>query len=343
MGEWKETCEQTGTNFATLPKQEFPKILAQLLEKDFGDSIRSGFESTGLYPVDVRRALTKLPQEDREIESAVQQKLLDRLSELRYNPVPTTRAKRPLKKDKIPAGAAYTCAANQAEGSSSEESEDSGDSVDSEDSETEKRENIQAILKRLKGKKKTLDLEKQQKKIIEQEEEDDVEEVDIERELTEEGENNSKLPEGEKTNNETELCQAYQDGAYVVAIYLNNWYVGQVLGKEDGSLDTEQEQYILINFMMRTTGDVLKWPAEADILKMLKVSTGTYIFFCFTFTSIFYQMLESCWYLYRYWYRTYFTGIFFSRLIFSSHVSRPHRQPPHRQAGVQILLSLPKI
>jgi hypothetical protein len=71
--------------------------------------MRSGFESTGLYPFSVERALSKLPKEDRVVETAVQAQLLKRLNDLRYNPPPTTHAARPKKKEKLPAGEAYTC------------------------------------------------------------------------------------------------------------------------------------------------------------------------------------------------------------------------------------------
>lgn len=55
-----------GINYATLPKKEFPGLLLQLLEKDYSASIISGFEATGLYPLSLQRALTKLPTENRE-------------------------------------------------------------------------------------------------------------------------------------------------------------------------------------------------------------------------------------------------------------------------------------
>jgi hypothetical protein len=44
-----------------IPKQYFPGLLRTILEKDFGLSIRSGFESTGLYPLNMERAIAKLP------------------------------------------------------------------------------------------------------------------------------------------------------------------------------------------------------------------------------------------------------------------------------------------
>lgn len=106
---WKEQCGREGTNFATIPKQVFPRLLSMLLQKDFASSIRSGFESTGLFPVSLERALSKLPAEEREVESAIQQELLNTLQLMRYNPPANSRAKRPSNKEKLPAGHSYTC------------------------------------------------------------------------------------------------------------------------------------------------------------------------------------------------------------------------------------------
>jgi DNA mismatch repair ATPase MutL len=99
--------------------------MKQLLEKDFGACIRKGFESTGLYPFSLEKALSKLPSEEREVGTGVQQQLLKKLSDLRYNAPATTHARRPTKSEKLPAGAAYTCAA---ESQDERESQDEGES-----------------------------------------------------------------------------------------------------------------------------------------------------------------------------------------------------------------------
>jgi hypothetical protein len=82
-------------------------------EKDYEKAIISGFESCGLFPLNAERALAKLPKENRDVESAIQQQLLDRLSSMRYSQPETTHASRPRKKDKLPAGASYTCLPGQ--------------------------------------------------------------------------------------------------------------------------------------------------------------------------------------------------------------------------------------
>jgi hypothetical protein len=61
-----------------------------LLEKDFGPAIRSGFETTGLYPFSVEKAIAKLPVEleQREVDSDVQRTLLKTLEAMRHNVSP---------------------------------------------------------------------------------------------------------------------------------------------------------------------------------------------------------------------------------------------------------------
>jgi hypothetical protein len=80
------------------------------MEKDYGPAIRGGFEATGINPFNMDRVLSKLPKVDREVTSNIQQQLLNKLGDLRYNPAKTTQAQRPKKKEKLPAGASYTCA-----------------------------------------------------------------------------------------------------------------------------------------------------------------------------------------------------------------------------------------
>jgi hypothetical protein len=87
----------------------FPSLLKKLMAEDFESAIRSGFEHTGIYPVNPERVLSKLPKEQREADSDVQQQFLNRLSTMRYSPGLNTKAPRPKKKDKLPAGASYTC------------------------------------------------------------------------------------------------------------------------------------------------------------------------------------------------------------------------------------------
>ena len=65
-----------------IPKQCFPGLLRTLLEKDFGPPIRSGFESTVLYPLNMESALAKLPHAvapDVDVMSTVVRKIIKKL------------------------------------------------------------------------------------------------------------------------------------------------------------------------------------------------------------------------------------------------------------------------
>jgi hypothetical protein len=68
---------------------------------------------------------------------------------------------------------------------------------------------------------------------------------------------------------EVEMATEYPPGAYVVAVYQEEWYVGQVM---EGETEAEKgDEYIFINFMMRTTGEKLQWPRRLDLINVLKV------------------------------------------------------------------------
>lgn len=106
---WKEECMRHNRNFATLPKKEFPALLKKLMEKDYSESIKSGFACCGIFPFSLERALSKMPPTTVEIESQMHEQVLKKLQSIRYDPAPNAKAGRPTKKQKHPAGASLTC------------------------------------------------------------------------------------------------------------------------------------------------------------------------------------------------------------------------------------------
>jgi hypothetical protein len=44
LSAWKDKCDREGRNFAALPKQQFPALIRKLMDKDYSESIKSGFE-----------------------------------------------------------------------------------------------------------------------------------------------------------------------------------------------------------------------------------------------------------------------------------------------------------
>jgi hypothetical protein len=97
----------------------------------------------------------------------------------------------------------------------------------------------------------------------------------------------------------------YPPESFVVALYQGEWFMGQVMRKEGEPEADQREDYVLVSFMERTTGDLLKWPRRLDILNVLKVRMVPYptVEFFPRHTSIstalvlyLYPVLESIWY-----------------------------------------------
>jgi hypothetical protein len=265
LSEWKEQTTREGKNYASIPKQCFPGLLKKVLEKDFGPAIRSGFEATGLYPFSKAKVLSKLPQEQREVDTAVQGQLLKRLSDMRYNPPPTTQAKRPRKKEKLPPGASYTCSAEDEAVDDLHSSSDNSYSSDSSEEEAERSAEVRKIVARIQKKKilyakKDIDLyDAEEQPARDQPEEEPAQDQPEE----EPAQGLLQEPAGD-------AVQDYPPETYVVAVYQGEWYVGQIVAKEGEPEAEEADEYVLISFMQRTSGDLLKWPKRSDLLNMLK-------------------------------------------------------------------------
>jgi hypothetical protein len=257
--------------------------LVKLLEKDYSAAIRSGFAASGIAPFNVERPLSRLPREPDNAENAVQQQLINRLSELCYNPPPTTAARRPKQKEKLPAGAAYGGAwvrdesmdeveavasrakrAHPSAMSSSESSEDSSSSdSDSDEEEAEERRRAVAnIVERLRRKK-------QQYTGTVDEEQHDEEQHDYVETVQQDNEEEEQKGEGD---GEPEQLY-YRPASYIACIYQNAWYVGEVMDKTIEPEAVEGDEYVLVSFMEWTggKGDQLRWPKRKDVLNVLKV------------------------------------------------------------------------
>jgi hypothetical protein len=259
------------------------------------------------------------------VDSAVQKELINRLSDLRYNPPPTTHAGRPKKKDKLPAGSAYTCPAveedvaeemdsDTSDSNSSYNSDEDSDhlpahtssklvsntskrvrvsscSSDSSAEEFRRREDIDQIVAKLKQnfKKKTVQQQSQhmregpkERSSCEDEDEDQSALEDMpdqeDHPAPEDGPLQEDLPAQEP-------APRYPPESFVVALYQGDWFVGQVMNK-DGNPEAEMsEDYILVSFMEKMKGDLLKWPRHLDILNVLKVGLilSLIAYLCHTF------------------------------------------------------------
>jgi hypothetical protein len=309
LSEWKDACVREGKNFATIPKQEFPRLLKELLAKDYSSSIRSGFSTTGLFPLSLEKALSKLPAEDREVENNITQKFIDKLSAMRYDPPSTTHANRPKKNEKLPAGASYTCLPGKPgevglavdidegiEEESREEVEETGFmgmfSDSSSDEEMTQRTNI---IQRLVKKKNWLDQQLTSSSEGEEDQDEEDEDQDDEEEDEEEqkqcsgdqqknsemrkkgvqgsGDQQSKNSKGRKEMERVDDPEEeFIPGCFVAAVYQGAWYVAVVLDKKMEKNALVQDEYEYLSFMQRLPGggDLFRWPDKPDKLNTLK-------------------------------------------------------------------------
>lgn len=181
------------------------------------------------------------------MESDVQRALLKTLEDMRYNAPANKAAARPKRSQKLPPGAAYTCAPEkEAENSSDNSSSDSPDSSISDEESDEEREE---------------DTRRTVSDIVDRLEEDDIAigtgTSDIDEELPDPAQ--KAAPVG------------YPAESFVVAMYQHQWYIGQVLNKEKEPEAEDGDQYILLSFMERNKdNNSFKWPNRPDILNMLK-------------------------------------------------------------------------
>jgi hypothetical protein len=258
-------------------------LLAALLEKDFGPSARSGFEATGLYPVSVERATSKLPKEldERQVETSMQRELLKTLNDMRFNPPPTKHAQRPKKMQKLPAGDSYTCTVTSAREQDSEEEEEEEEEemeeemeeVDFSDSESdmdsqERSRAVKNIVRKL-GKRKRLDEEEYEEESAGDDDDENQGGDQDEDQDKNHDEHQDKKKHG-KDQGPSAADHQYPAESFIVAVYQGEWYLGQVMDKEGEPEAEESDSYLLVSFMERMKGDLFKWPSRSDILNVLK-------------------------------------------------------------------------
>ncbi len=277
LADWKEESSQHNQVYATIPKSVFLSLLKKLLEKDYSGSVRIGFESFGLIPFSLQKALSKLPQEEREVESNMQQQLLNKLNNMRYSQPAPAQAPHP-RKDRLPAGASYTCLPGQQDevcmpGECEEEMmvevldrslAQPGNSR-KEDSDSESEAELILHASNSTGKRA-------RREFWGAENEEVTDEEDNEKESVEDSEEDSgeDTVEGEKVD-DPEECQYpyYPAGSYVVAVYQGAWYVGLVLEKKNEKQALPQEEYLFMQ-RLEKSGDLFKWPDKQDKLNTLR-------------------------------------------------------------------------
>jgi archaellum component FlaD/FlaE len=226
----------------------------------------------------VPKPLQKLPAENRDVESEVQQVLLQKLNDMRYSQPTPARANRPKKKDKLPPGSSLTCLPGKepligmpvdvnVEVETSSADSDSDD--DGGNSSIAKASAARAKKARNDYWKDGEDYSSEENEESEDENSEDEKSEDENREDENSEDENSEEREEERVDDPEE---EYQPGSFVAAVYDDLWYVGQVLDKNKEKLASKSENYIYISFMQRVGGggDNFKWPNKPDKLNTLK-------------------------------------------------------------------------
>ena len=189
-----------------------------------------------------------------DVTSKVQEELLKKLHSMRYDQPKNTHAGRPKKKDKLPAGVAYTCSGGD------------GEIRDSVNTEMEKEKAVETSSKRqsfLNYDSDSSDISDTQvgrparKKTFlddadmtsDSEEEDDPMEVDVE--------------EQEQVVEQEQAVEKLDVDSYVVCVYQEEWYIGQVVDKTN-------DEYYDIKYMERVAAGTFKWPNKDDKLMTCK-------------------------------------------------------------------------
>jgi hypothetical protein len=131
---------------------------------------------------------------------------------------------------------------------------------------------VDRLLNRLKTKRKEAsrnDNDEQEEEPEDMDADDDEHEQEQEHEHEQEREHEHE--QEREQDHAVPVPVSYQPGNYVVAIYQDDWYVGQVMEKE-GEPDAEAgDEYLLLNFMKKMVpGDRLRWPQQKDVLNTLK-------------------------------------------------------------------------
>lgn len=106
LSKWKNTKE--GLHNHILQKQYFPSLLKQLLDElnpNLKTTLQNGFKKCGIFPCDAAILLEKLPTENADINSSVEQSFIDHLNFKRVEITQPLRQTR--KKLKVAPGTSY--------------------------------------------------------------------------------------------------------------------------------------------------------------------------------------------------------------------------------------------
>lgn len=254
LGEWKQS--PSGSRCATVPKDELPRLLKQLmtaLAPDAPQNLKSGFRKTGIYPLNKMEVLQRLPEAVLDSSLGSMRECVSDvfIEELRKRREDATRSRAPKRRKNlnVPAGKSISSEEVEAAIAASEAS------------------------KSKKGKKKTKNptkkssQKKARKEVEETDDSDDAfsvhesEDSSGEESFTSLMESPPTSPPPNINSDEEENGSDIQDeprfrvGDYVVVNFEGQMYPGRVTV-------ARPEEY-MVNAMARS-GKLWKWPAKKD-------------------------------------------------------------------------------
>jgi hypothetical protein len=251
---------------AGIPKTDFPRLLEKTLKRaDPGKHLPAAFEKCGLYPVNVDRAMERIPHKDMDCSDSIKEllnsSLGDKLDQLRGTAIKNKVKKRGKKiTGKVPAGKSYSDMHVE-----TEEEADSMDEMDSEDKEDSDsdieipdQDEEEVVKGKSKGKGKYKLMPKKTVRAIQTSDSDsdiDLPEPDVPVQ-THAGAGGSWWMRPAN----------FAVGAFVVAVYDKQWYLAQVEGEEP---DEESEGLTLLKYMERRGNNQFIWGQTCDRLKTL--------------------------------------------------------------------------
>jgi len=243
---------------AGIQKSDFPPLLKQLLEEvQPGKYLPAAFERCGLFPVDITKAVERIPHRSMETNSETIKEILssslgEKLDQLRGTD--KKKITKRGKKIKVPAGKSYT--------EVREEMEEMEREMEELEEEEEEEETFAG-----KGKSRGKNAGKgKRKKPVHISSDEELSDLDLEEDDDEDEEGDDVEPDMEQDDKEEDEMEQEKEkkltvGTFVAAVYEKSWYLAQVEGEEE-----EEEGFTLLKYMERKGYNKFVW-GDKDILR----------------------------------------------------------------------------
>ncbi len=239
---------------AGINKGDFPSLLLKNLERaDYGKNLAAGLAACGLFPISQKKALTRIPSRDMDVDRDTIRELMDstlgeQLEKLRGVDGQDSGRKKRGKKVKVQPGRSYTMEEEDEMEEREEEEVDDVEGGTGSGTGTSRKRPVGAGRHWHRYNPAAAD-------------DDDTDEGEDEEE--EEYQQQNQV-EDEDEGQEAAGAKDFTVGSYVAAVYDQLWYVAQVEGEEE---EEETEGFTLLRYMKRKGNNQFYWDNKIDILK----------------------------------------------------------------------------